>query len=66
MRVQSADAGLPQERLAYTIPETARLLGVHRRTIEKKIKSGVLVASRKLGTPLISAASLRALFEHEK
>jgi excisionase family DNA binding protein len=54
------------ERLAYTIPEAARLVGVHRRTIEKKIKSGVLAVSRKLGRPLIPAASLYALFEDEK
>lgn len=53
-------------RIAYTIPETAALLGVHRRTVEKKIKAGVLSVSRKLGTPLIPASSIHALFEPEK
>lgn len=56
----------PIERLAYTVNETAALLGVHRRTIEKKIDAGVLVSTKRLGTRLVSAESVRALFEPEK
>jgi excisionase family DNA binding protein len=50
-------------RLAYRVNEAAKLLGVHRRTIEKKIKVGVLVSSKRLGTRLISVESIKALFE---
>ena len=68
MRIRTKEAAhmLGTPRLAYTISESARLLGVHRRTVEKKIKVGTLAVSRKMGTPLISAASLYALFEDEK
>jgi excisionase family DNA binding protein len=53
-------------RLAYTIPEVAARLGLHRRTIERMIDTGKLVAIRPLGRRLITAASVNALFEPGK
>lgn len=50
-------------RIAYPIPELAKKLGIHRRTIERKIKAGVLLSSNRLGTRLVLASSVRALFE---
>lgn len=47
-------------RLAYPIPEVARKLGLHRRTIEYKIKAGKLDVVEFFGKRLVTAESLRA------
>jgi excisionase family DNA binding protein len=49
-------------RLGYTIPELARKLGVHRRTIERRIEDGTLKAVTMLGRRLVTAESVRAMF----
>lgn len=51
------------ERLAYPINELAEKLGIHRRTIERKIAAALLVSSKKFGTRLVTAESVRAMFE---
>jgi excisionase family DNA binding protein len=50
-------------RLAYRIDEAAKLLGVSRKTIDRKIKAGFLVSSKRLGRRRLSAESIMALFE---
>lgn len=47
-------------RLAYPIPEVARKLGLHRRTIEYKIRAGKLEVVDFFGKRLVTAESLRA------
>jgi hypothetical protein len=47
-------------RLAYPIPEVARKLGLHRRTIEYKIQAGKLEVVEFFGKRLVAAESLRA------
>jgi excisionase family DNA binding protein len=50
-------------RLAYTVPELAWKLGVHRRTIERRIGDGTLKSTNVLGHRLVTAESVRAMFE---
>jgi excisionase family DNA binding protein len=50
-------------RLAYRTDELARLLGVSRATIERRIKDGTLKTTKILGVRLIDAESVKALFE---
>jgi hypothetical protein len=47
-------------RLAYPIPEIARKLGLHRRTIEHKIQAGKLEVVDFFGKRLVTAESLSA------
>jgi hypothetical protein len=47
-------------RLAYPIPEIARKLGLHRRTIEYKIQAGKLEVVDFFGKRLVTAESLSA------
>lgn len=51
------------ERLAYPINELASKLGIHRRTIERRIEAGTLKAITTLGRRLVTAESVRATFE---
>jgi hypothetical protein len=48
------------QRFAYPIPEVARKLGLHRRTIEYKIKAGGLEVVEFFGRRLVTAESLSA------
>jgi hypothetical protein len=50
-------------RLAYKVPELAWKLGVHRRTIERRIGDGTLKSTNVLGRRLVTADSVKALFE---
>jgi excisionase family DNA binding protein len=50
-------------RLVYTVPELAWKLGIHRRTIERRIKDGTLMSTNVLGRRLVTAESVRAMFE---
>jgi excisionase family DNA binding protein len=50
-------------RLAYRIDESAKLLGLSRKTIERRIADGSLASTKRLGTRPVSAESVRALFE---
>jgi hypothetical protein len=50
-------------RLAYPIPEVARKLGLHRRTIEYKIQAGKLEVVEFFGKRLVTAESLSAALE---
>jgi excisionase family DNA binding protein len=50
-------------RLAYRPDEAAKLLGVSRKTIQRRINNGTLVSTKVLGGRLISAESVKALFE---
>ena len=54
---------LSGERLGYRIDEAARLLGVSRNTIYRRIADGVLKTSGALGVTIVSAESIKALFE---
>jgi excisionase family DNA binding protein len=49
-------------RLAWRVDELAQALRVSRRTIERAIRDGRLVSTRRLGARLVSAESVRALF----
>jgi hypothetical protein len=53
-------------RLAYPIPELAKKLGVGRRTIERRIEDGTFSIVNLLGRRLVTAASVRALFDNGK
>jgi excisionase family DNA binding protein len=54
---------LENARLAYRVDEAAKLLGVHRRTIERWIDDGTLKGFKVVGARLIEAESVKALFE---
>ena len=59
--VTQADVAPP--RIAYRVDEVAKMLGVCRRTVERAINDGRLVASKRLGATLIEAESVKAIFE---
>jgi hypothetical protein len=65
--VRDATKGVPIEdrdgRLAYPIPELARKLGVNRKTIERRIGDGTFRTVRMLRRRLVTAESVRAMFE---
>jgi hypothetical protein len=50
-------------RLAYPIPELARKLGVNRKTIERRISDGTFKTVSMLGRRLVTAESVRGMFE---
>lgn len=52
----------PPQRLAYRIDELVGLLGVSKRTIERRIADGTLRSTTALGARLVDAESIRALF----
>jgi excisionase family DNA binding protein len=58
-----ANAMSEDPRLAYRVNEAAKLLGVSRRTIERRIKDKTLKTTKMLGVRLIEAESVKALFE---
>jgi excisionase family DNA binding protein len=66
-QIIAAENGKPTNgenpRLACRIDEAAKLLGLSRKTIERRIAYGSLASTKRLGTRLVSAASVRALFE---
>jgi hypothetical protein len=51
------------EPLAYPIPQVARKLGLHRRTIERRIADKTFKTVNMLGRRLVTAESVRAMFE---
>ena len=57
--------GVENPRLAYRIEEGAKLLGLSRKTIHRRIADGSLTSTKRLGTRLVSAESIRALFQPE-
>lgn len=63
---QAAKSQQPTEdenaRLAYSIPELARKLGLHPRTIRRRIDEGKLKTISFFGKPIVTAASVKALF----
>jgi len=67
---QAAKSQQPTEdenaRLAYSIPELAEKLGVHRRTIERAIDAKRIIAVRVLGHRRVTAASVKALFDESE
>ena len=50
-------------RVAYRVDEVAEMLGVCRRTVERAISDGRLIATKRLGATLVQAQSIKALFE---
>jgi hypothetical protein len=56
-------AHLIPERLAYPIPELARKLGVNRKTIERRIADKTFKTVNMPGRRLVTAESVRAMFE---
>lgn len=56
----------PTKRLGYRVDELASMLGVCRRTIERRIADGTLTATTKLGGTIVSAASVDALLNSSK
>lgn len=63
LRLARAAEIAPEERIAWTINETAAYLGIHRRTVERKIKAGVIKATHQLGDIRILRSSVMELFE---
>ena len=59
---ERAPAPPEPERIAYTVSEACKALGVSRSTIWRAVRDGKLVATNSLGPTLISSASVRALF----
>lgn len=57
---QHQPAPLP-ERLAYTVPETARLLGISRAGVYNLIHAGTVVSVKLGGRRLVRRADLEAL-----
>jgi len=53
-------------RMAYRVDEAAKLLGVSRATITRRMKDGTLKTRKVLGMRLIEAESVKALFEPQE
>ena len=51
------------ERLAYTIPEAAKALGIHVQTLRRYVKHGILPSVRIGGRVLIPAEALRRMLK---
>jgi excisionase family DNA binding protein len=51
-----------EPRLAYRVDELARLTGLSRRTIERRIADGTLKSTRMLGARLVTAESVKIVF----
>ena len=61
--VVDGGAGATASRLGYRIDELAGLLGVHRRTIERKIAEGVIPVTKKFGVVIIPAKGVEELLK---
>lgn len=53
----------PLERLTYTVPETAEVLGISRHTVERLIRGGHLPAMRIARRVLVAKAALARWLE---
>ena len=56
---------IDQSRLAYSVPEVARMLGVSEKTVRRQIDSGELASFMFGGRRLIKQASLKAIMDSE-
>jgi excisionase family DNA binding protein len=61
--VVDGGAAATAARLGYRVDELAGLLGVHRRTIERKIAEGVIPVTRKFGIVIIPARAIEELLK---
>lgn len=59
MNSPERDLDLKPDKLCYTIDESARALGVHRRTVYRQIAIGELIAINLFGRTVVTTESMR-------